>query len=210
VGAGALLLLAWLLAPHLRAFLLGGSASWADIAVAQALHGASSPALISFMQGVSLLHSTAALLTFAALGAMALWHAGRREAAAVLLVTLPGGMLLNAAVKTVVQRARPEWGYAYQVVESFSFPSGHTAGATLLYGLLVFGLWPRMRSVAARLALLPGATAAVLLVGVSRIVMGVHFFSDCVAGVLEALLWLGICLWGARPLLAPRMESGAA
>jgi membrane-associated phospholipid phosphatase len=209
MGAGVLLLLAWLVAPHLRTFLLGG-ASWTDMAVAQALHGASSPALIAFMQAISLLHSTAGLLTFAALGSLALWHTGRRAAVPLLLVTLPGGMLLNLAVKTVVQRGRPEWGYAYQVVESFSFPSGHTAGATLLYGLVVYGVWPRLRPAGARLALLAAAAAMVLLVGASRIVLGVHFFSDCVAGAMEALMWLGICLWGTQRLFAPQTEGHVA
>ena len=208
LGAATLLLLVWLSAPHLRAFLLADAAR-ADMAVAQTLHDASSPALITFMQAISLLHSTAALLTFATLGALALWHTGRREGVPLLLITLPGGMLLNMAVKTVVHRARPEWGYAYQVVESFSFPSGHTAGAMLLYGLIVCGLWPRLRPIGARLVLVPLAVALVLLVGASRIVLGVHFFSDCVAGVLEALIWLVICLGGTGPLLASPIKRSA-
>ncbi|CAN5601301.1 hypothetical protein BH11PSE7_BH11PSE7_17390 [soil metagenome] len=208
VGATALLLLAWLVAPQLRALLQDATVSSLDLAVSQALHGSFGPFAVTLMQAVSLLHSTAALLTYAALGGLALWHKGRRGAAALLLISLPGGMLLNFAVKTVVQRARPTWGYAYQFAEGFSFPSGHTAGATLLYGLLAYALWPRLRLQHAQsgratllMLVLPCvAIAMVLLVAVSRIVLGVHFFSDCVAGVLEALVWLSICLAGALPL----------
>lgn len=223
VGAAAVLLLAWLVAPQLRTLLLASTVSQLDISVSQVLHGSFGQFYVTLMQAVSLLHSTAALLTYAALGALALWHTGRRGAAALLLMVLPGGMLLNFAVKTVVQRARPAWGYAYQAVQGFSFPSGHTAGATLLYGLLVFALWPRVlrlpQAHAARqrlaMLLLPCVAAAMVLsVAVSRIVLGVHFFSDCVAGVLEALVWLCICLAGgpsaAAVMAAPRNGARAA
>ncbi len=68
---------------------------------------------------------------------------------------------------------------------SFSFPSGHTAGATVLYGAAVVWLWPRLASAGARAALLLAAAGVVLLVAASRVARGMHFPSDCAAAMLE-------------------------
>jgi len=113
------------------------------------------------------------------------------------MAAVPGGLLLNVAVKHAVQRPRPDWGYALQVLETYSFPSGHTAGAMLIYGIVVIWLWPRVRGLEARIALLIAAISMVLLVAASRIVLGVHFMTDCIAAMIEAGAWLAICLFRA-------------
>jgi len=106
---------------------------------------------------------------------------------------VPGGLLLNVLVKHAVHRMRPDPGYAMEHLATFSFPSGHTAGATVLYGFLVAMLWPHCRSPLARTALVATAAALVVLVAASRIMLGLHYASDCAAAVVEGLLWLAIC-----------------
>ncbi|MDE2298246.1 MAG: phosphatase PAP2 family protein, partial [Burkholderiales bacterium] len=145
------------------------------------------------MRWVGILQGTAGMLAMTAVAAALLWRAGQRRAVPVLLLCVPGGMLLNVAVKHAVHRPRPDWGYALQMPASFSFPSGHVAGATLFYGVAVVWLWPRLRTGWARGALSIAAVSMVLLVALSRIVLGVHYASDCVGAVLEGLLWLAIC-----------------
>ncbi len=206
LGAALLLLAAWLVAPWLRTQLLSIGVSFADTTVAQALRGWSGNTVVALMQALSLVHGTTALLGFAALGAVFLWRARMRDSALLLLVTLPGGMLLNFAIKTVVQRARPHWDYTYQLIDSFSFPSGHAAGATLLWGLLFHASWPRVQRPAGRAALLIVAAGMALLVAASRIILGVHYFSDCVGGILLGLVWLAICLAGTPPLFSSVMK----
>lgn len=197
-GAGALVLLAWLFAPNLRAFLGSSVVAVPDRYVAAWLHAAASAPFTEAMHWVSVLQGTAGMLAMTAVAAALLWHAGQRRAVPLLLLSVPGGMLLNVAVKHAVQRPRPDWGYALQVPESFSFPSGHVASATLFYGLAVVWFWPRWRARWMRAALPIGAVSMVLLVAVSRIVLGVHYASDCVGAVIEALLWLAICAASAR------------
>ncbi len=199
-GAGALVGVAWLLGPVIDDFLRASFIAGADRQAAEWLHASTSPSLAEFMRWISVFHGTAGILAMAAIAATALWLNGERVALLILAASVPGGMLLNVAVKHAVQRARPDWGYAQQALETFSFPSGHTAGAALLYGVIVAWLWPRLRSAWTRVALLSTATSLVLLVAASRIALGVHFLSDCIAAVFEAMLWLAICLVGARPV----------
>ena len=192
-GAIALVLLAWLFAPNLRVFLDSSRVAVPDRQVAAWLHAAAGAPFIEAMRWVSVLQGTAGMLAMTAVAAALLWRAGQRRAVPLLLASVPGGMLLNVAVKHAVQRPRPDWGYALQMPASFSFPSGHVAGATLFYGLAVVWFWPRLRTGWTRAALSIATVSMVLLVAVSRIVLGVHYPSDCLGAVVEGLLWLAIC-----------------
>lgn len=192
-GASALVLFAWLFAPNLLAFLGSAVVAVPDRRVALWAHVAASAPFIEAMRWVSAVQGTAGMLVMTAVAAALLWRAGQRRAVPMLLLSVPGGMLLNVAVKHAVQRARPEWGDALQMPASFSFPSGHVAGATLFYGLAVVWFWPRLRAGWARAALSMAAVSMVLLVALSRIVLGVHYASDCLGAVIEGLLWLAIC-----------------
>ena len=196
LGAAAIVVVAWLLAPGLRAFLQSAVVATPDRQVAAWLHASTSASLTAWLRWLSAVQGTAGMLVMTLVAAAVLWRYGQRQAVPILLACVPGGMLLNAAVKHAVQRSRPDWGYALQVIPSFSFPSGHVAGTTLFYGAVVVWLWPRLRSAGARVALPVAAAALVLLIAVSRIVLGVHYLSDCIAAVCEGLLWLAICWAG--------------
>lgn len=202
LGAGTLVMVAWLLAPGIRSLLQSAPIAQTDRQVAAWLHAASSPLLIESMRWVSLVHGIAGIFGMAAIAAAVLWWNGKCEALPTLIASVAGGTLINVLVKLAVRRDRPDWGYGLDALESFSFPSGHTEGAMLFYGVVVIWLWPRMRAPWMRVALSIGAASLVLLVAASRIVLGLHFLSDCVAAVLEALLWLAICLAAAHPARA--------
>ena len=187
----------WLLAPGIRALLQGGPVRAMDARLATWLQaGMTSQAFAQFMEWLSLLHGTAGILAMTALAAAALWRIGEREWSLVLGVTVPGGLLLNVAAKHAVHRARPDWGHALEALESFSFPSGHTAGAAVFYGVAAAWLWPRLGSAWARTALLFAALGMVLLVATSRVARGMHFPSDCFGAMLEISVWLTVCLAG--------------
>ena len=209
-GAATLLILVWLLAPGIRGFLQSAAVADTDRQVATWLHAASSPLVIEGMRGVSLMHGIAGVLCMTAIAAAVLGWRGEWAALPTLIASVGGGMLINVAVKFTVQRDRPDWGYGLDTLESFSFPSGHTEATTLFYGVIVVWLWPRVRAPWIRVALLVTATSLVVLVAASRIVLGLHFLSDCVAAVLEALLWLAICLAAARPARASTRPVGEA
>ena len=196
-GAASIVAASWLLGPAIRTVLQSSAVVDADRIVAALLHAAASRSFTEFMVWLSWAQGTAAILVLTALAAGAMWRYSKRFSLPVVMATVPGGMLLNVAVKHAIQRPRPDWGYALQSLQTYSFPSGHTAGAMLFYGIFVVWLWPCVRRPEARLALLIAATLMVLLVAVSRIVLGVHFMTDCIAAVIEAGAWLAICLFRA-------------
>ena len=130
---------------------------------------------------------------------------------ATLVVSVPGGMLLNELVKVLVHRHRPFVDGWFVDWSGYSFASGHTIGATLLYGQLALFVFPLIKTRRGRFWLFSAATFVVAMVGFSRIALGAHYVTDVLAGMFFGMTWLTICLFAARPLrrfaLRPVMES---
>ncbi len=102
-----------------------------------------------------------------------------------LIAVVPGGTLLNELLKYVFQRARPSFDDPLLTLATYSFPSGHTANAALLYGLLACWLVMKYRSAGARATIIAVAVLMVTLVGVSRMYLGVHYLTDVLAAAAE-------------------------
>jgi membrane-associated phospholipid phosphatase len=102
-----------------------------------------------------------------------------------------GGSLLNMALKAAAQRSRPAVEAA-TYAEGWSFPSGHAMNSTVAYGMLAYLLVQRFRGHIG--PIVTGAALVILLVGASRIYLGVHYFSDVAAGFLAGAAWLAICV----------------
>jgi undecaprenyl-diphosphatase len=83
---------------------------------------------------------------------------------------------------------------------TFSFPSGHTAGAMLFYGTLSAYVLSRAHSSRVRDAALALWFLMVIVVGFSRMYLGVHYLSDVLGGATWSLAWLTLCLIGVRTL----------
>ena len=130
---------------------------------------------------------------------------------ATLVVTVPGGMLLNELVKVLVHRHRPFVDGWFVDWSGYSFASGHTIGATLLYGQIALFIFPVIKSGRGRVLVFSAAMFVVALVGFSRIALGAHYLTDVLAGVFFGMVWLTICLFAARPLrriaLSPVIEN---
>jgi undecaprenyl-diphosphatase len=176
------------------------------------LHANDSAALRTFLLGVTHLHSTPGAL---GLTALAGWWLVRRDAASwmlTLVAAVPGGMLLNVAMKHVFVRARPHFDQPIITLTTYSFPSGHTVAATLFYGVLACYLTRRARSWPARAGIVVLACAMVLLVAGSRLYLGAHYLSDVLAGMLEGCAWLATCVTGVATLRrrrrTPERQSG--
>src|SRR5438132_5088712 len=117
-----------------------------------------------------------------------------------LVVAVPGGMLLNEMVKLLVHRHRPYVDGAFVDWSGYSFASGHTIGATLLYGQLALFILPAMKARHWRRLTVASAALLIALVGFSRIALGAHFLTDVLAAIVFGILWLAFCLFAGKPL----------
>ena len=134
---------------------------------------------------------TAVVTTVAA---VVLWRASRRLDALFLVGAVVGITVLVAVLKAVYERARPDLGTVIALPHSYSFPSGHAATAVVLYGALGLLLAERSSSRLRAIAWLVGAALLALAIGVSRVLLNVHFVSDVAAGFAAGLAWLCCCL----------------
>src|SRR5256714_14986897 len=111
-----------------------------------------------------------------------------------LIIAVPGGMLLNEWVKVLVHRHRPFVDGPFVDWSGYSFASGHTIGATLLYGQLLLFVLPSLKGRHLRNICVFGAVSLVALVGFSRIALGAHFLTDVLAAIIFGILWLMLCM----------------
>lgn len=104
-------------------------------------------------------------------------------------VNLALAVVLNATLKMIVQRPRPE-GFRLAVESGFSFPSGHSMAAMAFFGLIVWLVWRYERDRRQRLLLTTAFSAVIIMIGVSRIYLGVHYASDVLGGFCASIIWL--------------------
>jgi membrane-associated phospholipid phosphatase len=126
-----------------------------------------------------------------AVGAYGLWRWRRWAVPLFVLMVVLGQMLISNTIKVLIDRARPELRPRADFTGT-SFPSGHTTAATATYLavalVLAIGSSPKAR------ASLAGAALAIgVAVGCTRVLLGVHFFSDALAGLAIGLSWFGLC-----------------
>ena len=177
-----------------------------DVQIARWLHEHATPALTRWMFAVSNVHSTIAVSCYAAITGVALALRRHWRRLATVVVCVGGGLLLNVLMKLAFHRARPVLDHPLLTLSSYSFPSGHVAGSTLMYGLLVVWVFTRTRRAALRVVAVLAAAAAIALVAFSRMYLGVHYLSDVAAAFAEGVAWLALCLsaltafWGRSPL----------
>jgi undecaprenyl-diphosphatase len=117
-----------------------------------------------------------------------------------LIIAVPGGMMLNELVKLLVQRHRPFVDGWFVDWSGYSFASGHTIGATLLYGQLALFVLPSIKSRRWRMITVSMAAFFVGLVGFSRIALGAHYFTDVMAAIIFGTGWLAVCLFATSPV----------
>ena len=105
-----------------------------------------------------------------------------------------GQAVLNI-LKVVFQRPRPE---TEMYVFSYSFPSGHVFSATVIYGFCIYLAFRSFNSASARWVVSALLTLLILLIGFSRVYLGVHWLSDILAGFVTGFAWLLLCIFFAK------------
>jgi undecaprenyl-diphosphatase len=111
-----------------------------------------------------------------------------------LAVVIAGGLWVDG-LKNTFDRPRPQYNSEFTTERSYSFPSAHASSAAVAYGMLAYCLALHWRASRQRLALAFGFGTLVLLIGFTRLYLGVHYLSDVLAGYALALAWVGFCIW---------------
>lgn len=109
-------------------------------------------------------------------------------------LVLGGGKLMEALLKHTLHRTRPIGALQHLGDPSFSYPSGHAMGAIIGYGLLAYMVLLRVRHPAVRAAVTATAALVILAIGLSRLVLAVHYFTDVVGGYAAGAVWLALSL----------------
>ena len=149
------------------------------------------------------LHGVIGAITIACVLAWYLHRKGATYWLLTLVITMPGVMFLNVLLKYIFGRARPSFETPLlDALSTYSFPSGHTATATALYGLLGAYLVCQLdhRQWRRRIVIALAAFLMAALVGFSRIYLGAHYLSDVLAAMAESYGWLAICIAGVSTL----------
>ena len=182
---GALVFFGWLADEVLE-----GETRQFDEITRAAVHQLASPALTTIMRGVSFIGSTISLTiaTIIVVISFAMYKWGRE--AKLFAITMIGGSLLNMTLKLAFKRPRPVPFFNLTAPETYSFPSGHSLMSCCFFGALAAILTARIKQRRARVIAWILATAMFLLIGFSRIYLGVHHTTDVIAGFVAALIWI--------------------
>jgi undecaprenyl-diphosphatase len=174
-----------------------------DRSIYQALYSGGHPALILIGRFFTALGDPTVLIIGGILVGAWLWREGRGRFAAGLLLVILIGRGLTEAQKYWIARARPDIEPHLVVVKTWSFPSGHATSSMIFYLALALAIAPvGWRRIAAAAAILLS-----LLIGVSRVMLGVHWPSDVIGGWCFGLLWVLVTLHPAERLFRNRNET---
>lgn len=200
LGALALIAMAWIFGSIAEDVVTRDPIVLLDQRVSNWFHEHGTAAFFQAMSAVTFFGSGLWIFCVAASGAaLLIWRRAWYHLLLLVLV-VPGGGLLNLLLKTAFRRPRPLWEHPLVVLHSYSFPSGHTMGATLLYGLATAMGFYWVRTWRGRVCLVAAGSCVVFLVGFSRVALGVHFLSDVLAGAAAGLAWLALCVTSVETL----------
>lgn len=117
-----------------------------------------------------------------------------RVVAAGWVLVFGGGKLVEALLKHTIHRARPIGALQQLDNPSYSYPSGHAMGSMIGYGVLAYLILLCVRRPAARAAVTAAAALVILAIGLSRLVLAVHYFTDVIGGYAAGAVWLALSL----------------
>jgi membrane-associated phospholipid phosphatase len=149
-------------------------------------------------------------VSIAAAVAAALLLSKERASAGFVVVTAGTGALLNLGLKMIYERARPDLASAIAVARSYSFPSGHAMDSFITLGALSYIALRQPWPWPAKSAGLAFALTTVVLVGVSRVYLGVHWASDIAGGWSAGTVWLASAVTAFEMLLRLRQRRRGA
>ena len=163
--------------------------------------------LVAVVKAITWLGSDGVLWTV--IGAASIVLALRRQwrLAVYLLVTGAGALVLDPVLKSLVGRLRPVVAHPIAHGAGNSFPSGHSLGSIVCYGAVLLVFLPAARG-RWRTAFITATVTLVALIGISRILLGVHYLSDVVGAWALGIAWLGLTTFAFELTRSQRRAAG--
>ena len=197
VGLATILLAALLFATIPSWIGADGWVALADVALTDAVGRSVSLPVLEIFAAVTVLANTPVLWTLAIAGAVVLLWRRDYILTCIWIAAFAGNGILTRVLKSSYARARPPHEPELLTVDGFSFPSGHSSGAVVAYGMLAYALI-RATPVIWHLPIALIATAVTFSIACSRVFLRVHYASDAVAGLALGLAWLAACIVAAE------------
>ncbi len=135
---------------------------------------------------ITILGSVYAILPIYLITVIALW---KKKEGRYIATNLPLIFLINQLLKRIIQRPRPE-GFRIIQESGYSFPSGHSMVSMAFYGLFLYLIHKKVKNPYIKWASTILLTTLVILIGISRIYLGVHYASDVIAGFCFSVSYL--------------------
>lgn len=167
-----------------------------DEALADVIHAYATPSGAAFWSVVSWFGTYPVMCAIGLTFGILLFRRGERLFLLTFGIGILGAHYLNQGLKLAVHRQRPVFDVRYAVESTFSFPSGHSLGSAVGYGLIAYATWQLLEKRYARVCAVLLAGVFVLAIGYSRMYLGVHYFSDVIAGFSVGGAWLAVCITG--------------
>lgn len=169
-----------------------------DLSLAQAILDFRSPFWDQFFWRFTYLGHWLVILSLALIFSLFFYFYQKRYLILPLFVSILGSGVLTLIIKYLVDRARPGTEIALYAESLASFPSAHAALIFSLLGFIIYSLWRSNFGLLVKIIFTTIFSAVIILVGFSRLYLGVHFTSDVLAGYLVGLLWVLLTMYFSR------------
>jgi len=178
-----------------------------DRVLADYLHSLATPPLTTFFLIVTAFGSIEAIVLLGVIVAAFLAWGRRWLFLGSWLAAVAGSAVLDQLLKGLFERPRPYFEHPLLIETSYSFPSGHAMESFVVYGMLAYFAVLALRSWEWRVAVVFGAALLVVLIGFSRMYLGVHYLSDVLAGYAAGGVWLSALITGTETIRRSKHET---
>lgn len=182
----------WFVSIAVDVFVLGNVAD-VDLSLANLLHAFRNPLLVKIFLWITLLGNWRIVVVVMSVILMLFWLWDKKNYIIPFLVSVGGGFTTGAIAKYIWHRPRP-LEVAVYLEKSWSFPSGHAILAVSLYGFLIYFFWKYFKKWKSKIDILFLGFLIIILIGFSRLYLGVHYLTDVWAGYMVGLFWLMISI----------------
>ena len=186
LGGAALAFLAFV---RITRELIEGDVGAVDRAILLAVPRTRAPWLTVAAIDVTALGSITLVVLFSAFTLVVLLVLRDRLGTLQLLAASVGAGILTMATKNIIERIRPEEAQQLIVVSGFSYPSGHSLSTSAVYLTIAIIAGRHVQHSGARAAIFLAVAAVLLMVGASRVYLGVHYATDVVSGISLGAAW---------------------